>query len=66
MKFCRTLMMLGGGFLALGATRALAQTGQMPMPMGGTMTWGMIAFCILIVVVLLLSAAALIKYIFFR
>ena len=66
MKLCRTLMMLGGGFLALGATHALAQTGQMPMPMGGPMTWGMVAFCVLLVVVLLLGAAALIKYLFFR
>ena len=66
MKFCRTLMMSGGALLALGATRALAQTGQMPMPMGGPMTWGMVAFCALFVIVLLLGAAALIKYLFFR
>ena len=66
MKFCRTLMMSGGALLALGATRALAQTGQMPMPMGGPMTWGMVAFCALVVIVLILSAAALVKYLFFR
>jgi hypothetical protein len=64
MKSCRTLMMLGGGLLVLGATRALAQTGQMPM--GGPMTWWMVAFCILVFVVLLLSVAALVKYLFFR
>jgi len=66
MKFCRTLMMLGGGVLAPGASHALAQTGQMPMPMGGPMTWGMVAFCALVVIVLILSAAALVKYLFFR
>lgn len=66
MKFCRTLMMLAAPLLAVGATRALAQTGQMPMPMGGSMTWGMVAICALFVIVLLLGAAALIKYLFFR
>jgi hypothetical protein len=59
-------MMLAAPLLTLGATRALAQTGQMPMPMGGQMTWGMVAMCILVVVVLLLGAAALVKYLFFR
>jgi hypothetical protein len=66
MKSCRTLMMLAGPLLALGATRALAQTSQMPMPMGGQMTWGMIAVCALGVIVLILAAVALVKYIFFR
>jgi len=65
MKSWRTLLM-GGSLLALGATRALAQTGQMPMPMGGPMTWGMVAICALVVIVLVLGAAALIKYLLFR
>ena len=66
MKLYRTLMI--GSAAVLSATRAMAQTGQMsmPMPMGGPMSWGMVAFCILIVAVLLLSAAALIKYLFFK
>lgn len=50
---------------SLTATAALAQTGQM-MPDGWQMTWPMVAICILFVVVLLLAAAALIKYLFFR
>jgi hypothetical protein len=44
---------------------AIAQSGQM-MPGGWQMTWPMITVCILFVVVLLLAAAALIKYLFFR
>jgi hypothetical protein len=64
MKTCRTLMILGAPLVALGATRALAQTSQMPM--GMQMTWGMVAICVLFVIVLLLGAAALIKYLFFR
>jgi hypothetical protein len=48
------------------ATGALAQAGPMQMPIGGTMTWGMIAICALGVIVLILAAVALVKYIFFR
>lgn len=49
------------------ATPASAQT-QMPMDwhMSWPMTLGMAAFCILLLVVLILGAAALIKYLFFR
>ena len=65
MKFCRTLMM-GGSLLADGTTRALAQVGQTPTPMSGEMSWGMAAICALGVIVLILAAVALVKYIFFR
>jgi hypothetical protein len=48
------------------ATGVLAQAGPMQMPMGGQMTWGMIAICALGVIVLILAAVALVKYIFLR
>jgi hypothetical protein len=48
------------------AANALAQAGPTQMPMGGSMGWGMIAICALGVIVLVLAAAALVKYIFFR
>jgi hypothetical protein len=46
---------------------ALAQdtTTQTPM-MSGPMMWGMVLICVLGVIVLILGAAALIKYLFFR
>jgi hypothetical protein len=50
----------------LSSVSALAQTGQMPMPVDWQMTWPMALGCILVVLVLLLAAAALIKYLFFR
>lgn len=63
----RIVMMSGLPLLALAlASNALAQTGPMQMPMGGEMTWGMIAIRALGVIVLILAAVALVKYIFFR
>lgn len=61
-------VLTGLALLATGiATPASAQT-QMPMDwhMSWPMTLGMAAFCILLLVVLVLGAAALIKYLFFR
>lgn len=61
------LIVLGGLLEALMSTYALAQTGQSQTPMmGGQMTWPMMAVCALAIVVLLLAAAALIKYLVFR
>ena len=48
------------------ATPALAQTSPTQMSMDWPMTLGMVAFCILVIVVLILGAAALVKYLFFR
>ena len=62
----RALTILGLPLLAFTATTtALAQTGPTQMPWG-QMTWGMVAVCVLGVIVLVLGAAALIKYLFFR
>ena len=48
------------------AGRASAQTGPMQMPLGWPMTWGMVAICTFVIAVLILGAAALVKYLFFR
>ena len=48
----------------LSAAYALAQPWQMPADWH--MPWPMVAVCVLVVIDLLLGAAALIKYLFFR
>lgn len=63
----RKFPIYGAPLLALVAAEpALAQTSQSPMPMGWEMTWGMVFICALVVLVLVLAAAALVKYLFFR
>lgn len=67
LKACNTIL-LGAVLRALAtAEPAWAQTTQPQMPvMGWQMTWPMVVGCAFLIILALLAAAALIKYLFFR